>query len=174
MKVYLVRSLLSLLLTSSAVCVASEAPPPDIALPGDRTPIDVEHTASIVGIQIGHRIAAFIFISKDGKHINVGADECAQSDKCQGIMAELGRAGRTDLIQFAPSHEDDTPPMLDEAPRPSIPGVLTAASSLPHRSLHEIDIQGHQSGTPGDMCPGQFRENVPETGLFLYCWGRKP
>src|ERR1700676_2612496 len=73
--------LLSILLTSYTVSHASDAPPPDTAVPGPRTPIDVDHTASIVGIQIGTRLAAFIFISKDGKHQNIGADECAQSVK---------------------------------------------------------------------------------------------
>jgi hypothetical protein len=158
MKGLLALSLLSILLTPCVVTHASEPP--------TRTPIDVDHTASIVGIQIGKRIAAFIFISKDGKHLNVGADECAQSEKCRGIMAQLGQDGRTDLLQFEPSHEDDAPPAIDNAwPQDNL---------LPHRSLHEIDIQGHQAGTEGDLCPGQIRENVPETGLFLYCWGRKP
>jgi hypothetical protein len=162
------------LLAASALSPAAEVPPPDVAPPINRTPIDIDHTASIVGIQIGKRIAACIFISKDGKHVNVGADECAESQKCQGIMAELGKEGRTDLIQFQPSSEDEAPPTLDEAPLPLSPGVLAAASSMPHRPLHEIDIQGHQAGTAEDMCPGQIRENVPERGLFLYCWGSKP
>jgi hypothetical protein len=48
------------------------------------------------------------------------------------------------------------------------------ARALPHRSLREIDIQGHQAATSSDPCPGQHRENVPDSGLLLYCWGRKP
>jgi hypothetical protein len=166
--------LLSILLTSYAVSHASDAPLPDTAVPGPRTPIDVDHTASIVGIQIGTRLAAFIFISKDGKHQNIGADECAQSVKCRAIMAELGKQGRTDLLHFEPSHEGDAPPVIDDVPMQLRPGVLTDVNLLPHRSLQEIDIQGHQAGTPEDLCPGQIRENVPQTGLFLYCWGRKP
>ena len=167
-------SFASFFLTPCAVTYAIAAPPPDTAAPSARTPIDVDHTASIVGIQIGKRIAGFIFISKDGKHLIVGADECAQSEKCQGIMAQLGKEGRTDLLQFEPSGEDEGPPAIDNAPTQLNPRVLTSATSLPHRPLREIDIQGHQVGTPQDMCPGQIRENVPESGMFLYCWGRKP
>jgi hypothetical protein len=174
MKGLLSLSLVSFLLAPCAVTQASDASPPDTAIPNAHTPLDVDHTASIVGIQIGKRIAGFIFISKDGKHLNVGADQCAQSEKCQGIMAQLGKEGRTDLLQFEPSSEDEVPPTIDGAPTQLNPRVLTSANSLPHRPLREIDIQGHQAGTEKDMCPGQIRENVPETGMFLYCWGRKP
>jgi hypothetical protein len=164
-KSFFALSLFSLLLLPIADTLASE----DV-----RTPLDIDHTASIVGIQIGKRIAAFIFISTDGKHLNVGADECAQSDKCQAIMAKLGSDGRTDLLQFEPSHEADSPPAIDDAPAQSSPRVLTDANVLPHRALHEIDLQGHQAGTARDLCPGQIRENVPESGVLLYCWGIKP
>lgn len=152
---------------------SSGAPLPDSEVPGAVTPIDIDHTSSIVGIQIGTRIAAFIFISTDGKHLNVGADECARSDKCQAIMAQLGKNGQTELIHFEPSHEDAAPPAVDNAPSQPASGISTDATSLPHRSMREIDIQGHQAGTSADPCPGQYRENVPESGLFLYCWGRK-
>lgn len=43
---------------------------------------------------------------------------------------------------------------------------------LPHRAMYEVDIQGHQAGTPGDMCPGQYTYRL-EGGLPLYCWGRR-
>ena len=89
-------------------------------------------------------------------------------------MAELGKQGRTDPLHFEPPHEGDAPPVIDDVPMQLRPGGLTDVHLLPHLSLHELDIQGHQSGTPEDLCPGQMRENVPETGLFLYCWGRKP
>jgi hypothetical protein len=174
MKGFSTLSLLWLLLTPCAATHAADASPPDSESPKLRTPIDIDHTASIVGIQIGKRIAAFIFISTDGKHLNVGADECAQSDKCQAIMAKLGNDGRTDLLQFEPSHEPESPPAMDDAPSQQNPRLLTDASALPHRSMHEIDIQGHQLGTDRDLCPGQMRENIPESGVFLYCWGRKP
>ena len=152
---------------------ASDAPLPNSGPAGDATPIDVEHTVSIVGIQIGQRMAAFIFISKDGKHLNVDAEECTHSEKCQHIMTQLGSNGQTDLIHFEPSHVDAVPAAVEHTPSQPIPDVSTQAASLPHRSLHEIDIQGHQAGTSTDMCPGQYRENVPESGLLLYCWGRK-
>jgi hypothetical protein len=157
---------------------ASDTPLPDGASVGAATPIDVDHTASIVGIQIGARMAAFIFISKDGKHLNVGADDCARSEKCQDIMAQLGRNGQTDLIHFESSHDDAVPAAADDAPSDNapvkpIPGVSTDTQGLPHRSLREIDIQGHQAGNSTDYCPGQYQENVPESGLFLYCWGQK-
>ena len=70
---------------------SSGAPLPDSEVPGAVTPIDIDHTSSIVGIQIGTRIAAFIFISTDGKHLNVGADECARSRTDQGERAVHGR-----------------------------------------------------------------------------------
>ena len=63
--------LLSILLTPYAVSHVSDAPLPDAAVPGPRALIDVDHTASIVGIQIGTRLIAFIVISKDGKHQNI-------------------------------------------------------------------------------------------------------
>jgi len=174
MKGLLALSLASALVTCGAATHAADALPPDAATAQPRTPIDVDHTASIVGIQIGTRLAGFIFISTDGKHVNVSADECAQSTKCQGIMAELGNQGRTDLIHFEPSHEGDAAPISGEASSRLSPRLLTGSQSLPHRSLREIDIQGHQVTTETDLCPGQYRENVPETSFFLYCWGRKP
>lgn len=54
------------------------------------------------------------------------------------------------------------------------PHSSSDARALPHRSLRDIDIQGHQAGTSTDPCPGQYRENVTQSGLLLYCWGRKP
>jgi hypothetical protein len=177
MRRLLTLSAASLCLIVQAVSQASDTALPDGASAGAATPIDADHTASIVGIQIGKRMAAFIFISTDGKHLNVGADECAQSEKCQAIMGQLGKNGQTELIHFEPSHDDDAPPVIDpsmdKGPNPPGPGGATQSQPLPHRSLQEIDIQGHQAGSPTDYCPGQYQENVPESGLFLYCWGHK-
>ena len=63
--------LLSILLTPYAVSHVSDAPLPDAAVPGPHALFDVDHTASIVGIQIGARLTAFIFISKGGQHQNI-------------------------------------------------------------------------------------------------------
>jgi len=53
-------------------------------------------------------------------------------------------------------------------------GILTYPKShyLPHRPLSEIDIQGHQAGTPSDHCPGQY-EHRDGDDFVLYCWGKK-
>jgi hypothetical protein len=55
--------------------------------------------------------------------------------------------------------------------------VLSMSDSghdLPHRPLHEIDIQGHQPGpASGDYCPGQISYFEPDSGLFLTCMGAR-
>jgi hypothetical protein len=45
-------------------------------------------------------------------------------------------------------------------------------TSLPHRPLHEIDIQGHQPiVAPGDdQCPGRYTYGAYGTTI-LTCWG---
>ena len=43
---------------------------------------------------------------------------------------------------------------------------------LASRPLTEIDIQGHQAGTPGDMCPGQYTYRLVDS-TPLYCWGKR-
>jgi len=42
------------------------------------------------------------------------------------------------------------------------------ASYLPHRPLSEIDIQGHQDGTPEDKCPGRHEYyGIDDKGVFF-------
>ena len=59
--------------------------------------------AFFVVAKVGGRIAGFIFISKDGKHFNASADQCASSEKCRALMAKLAKTGDTDLIEFTSS-----------------------------------------------------------------------
>ena len=44
-----------------------------------------------------------------------------------------------------------------------------------HARAHQggIDIQGHQRGVPGDICPGQQLYGPQELGFALYCWGSR-
>jgi hypothetical protein len=61
-----------------------------------------------------------------------------------------------------------------------IASILTAyywpqpVTSLPHRPLHEIDIQGHQPYVVlgGDQCPGRYTYGAYGT-TTLTCWGSK-
>lgn len=52
-------------------------------------------------------------------------------------------------------------------------------NNLPHRPLHEIDIQGHQSAglVPyTELCPGQYGYYLPSdtaNEVFLFCWGSR-
>lgn len=49
--------------------------------------------------------------------------------------------------------------------------VAAPVQSLPHRPMHEIDIQGHQPTALPEMghCPGQYTYGA--YGLTLLCWG---
>lgn len=48
--------------------------------------------------------------------------------------------------------------------------VKPRPAALPHRPMHEVDIQGHQAGTPDNRCPGAY-EYLLDDGTFLECWG---
>lgn len=145
------------LVVIASLCLAAcaAAPPPKAAAQADLMSRD---TAGIVGIEIGHRIAAFIFFSNHGKVRSVGADECAKADGCTAMVQKFGAADKTILLHFEPSKPDE-----GEAGDTMAPG-------LPHRPLHEIDVQGHQpAGSVESPCGDRVPMYVPETGEFLMC-----
>ncbi len=113
--------------------------------------MDADHTAGVVGIEIGRNITGFIFIAKDGKHLNVSAAQCDQSDKCQDLVAKLGRLGRSDLIKFEPSNEDA------ECTAPAGENVGTAkdgAYSLPPVKANPSPYRVHFIGEKLPACSG--------------------
>jgi hypothetical protein len=55
-------------------------------------------------------------------------------------------------------------------------GVLVGCATVSdHARAREggIDIQGHQRGVPGDICPDQHLYGPQELGFALYCWGSR-
>ena len=119
-----------------------------------RAPINAEDTVSIIGIELRRQLVGFIFISRNGSHYNLSADQCDQSSHCRDLVQRLGVAGKTDLIEFVPptsaqsdSQDQCSPPeslqnhgqtALQAFPRhPLRSGWRESASSLPSRDLTE-------------------------------------
>jgi hypothetical protein len=78
----------------------------------------------------------------------------------------------------AVSHRGDEVLSMSASPK-AMPLVYETTAEdgghdLPHRPLHEIDIQGHQPDpAQGDYCPGQVSYFEPNSGLFLTCMGTR-
>jgi hypothetical protein len=107
--------------------------------------------------EMGHRATAILVINEGDTYSDVSADQSDQSLNRNRMIEQSGLSDQTGLIQIPAIHDDEPEP-----------------NSLPHRPLHEIDIQGHQdTGTAAEPCPGRYTYRVPETGEFLYCWGER-
>jgi hypothetical protein len=116
--------------------------------------VTFDHTTSIVGIQVGSRIAAMIFIDDQGRHRNIGADECAAQSWCPPMEQAMGNAGKTDLMQFTSACDDP-----DEAPKDN-----SMAFPLPHRHEYELTPIAISSADCAGMA---IRDN---DGLLLACF----
>ena len=153
-----------------AACAAVPPPTPTKAVETQTATAEVpsavpftpEATQGAFGIELAGRMAAFIFFTGPAKPYS--ADECAADEKCLAMLSALSRLNRLKKIQFEKIEPAESGPTI--AP-------LDPAHDLPHRALHEIDIQGHQAGTLENPCPGQHTMYVYPSGEFLTCWGSR-
>jgi len=125
------------------------------ATPAARQPLDTQHTAGIVGVEVDGSMRAFVFVSKTGKTLPIEAEECAAREQCQGLVKQFSDAQKVMLLRLhgAPIDEE--------------------AHYLPHRPLHEIDVQGHIPllAVRTDSCQiPQFVFDDEGHPLFLLCF----
>ncbi len=124
------------------------------AAPQTHQSLDARHTAGIIGIDVDGNMRVFIFVSKTGRTLPVEADECAASQPCHELVQRFSGQKKTMLLSLHGTPVED-------------------AQYLPHRSLHEIDVQGHLPllAAHTDSCRmPQFVFDDEGHPLFLLCF----
>lgn len=128
-----------------------------------------DDTKAVVSVELDGEPVAFIFVSKDGDTMPQKPDECEQHEECMTLINKLHDAHQQSLLRLSSTQDCGDQPHASQ-PKPDQPIWY-----LPHRPLHEIDVQNNATPRPvirdQTLCPtGTIVYEVNVSGQhFLEC-----